>query len=706
VLGRALVALVRPASVGAAYLVALSAIALGVTLSDDHVQGVSAPSVRALIATRFAGDVWDASLLALSTALLAGLTLGTLAGWLVALRDRLLGRAARSARELCRPAFFVVVAGHGLFWLYDVAEHPLVYAAALYARGGPQALLQRSVSDWLGPRGVIVLGAVTLLGYFGIPLLGVLRARRRSALGGVAGAAGLLVVGVLGVVSIRGLFAPRLAHAATRRPNVLVIAADSLRADRLGARVAPELSDLAERGVRFDRTYVSVPRTFPSWASILTGRDPHHHGVRNMFPRFEANERDLDAIPKRFASAGYRTAVVSDFAGDVFRRADFGFAHSRTPTFDMRELVREVVIGGQDPLLPLMGTRYATRALPVLRELSERTDPEMVTRDALDEIDEAGSRPFFVVAFYSTTHFPYAAPAPYWSRFLDRDYRGPYRYGKTPALSQERSPSDADIRAVRSLYDGAVSSVDDSVRALVRGLARRGLDKDTIVIVTADHGESLYEPGRGQGHGDHLFGDEAIRVPLVIIDPRATAARRIPDLVRSVDLAPTLCELAGVPAARDIDGRSLVPLMNGRALPELPAFAETGLWFTRNIPDVPPSLRLPYPDLTELLEVEAGHSGELAVRREFEPLTVTAKHRMVRDRRFKLIYVPTRQGVRTMLFDTERDPTELKDVAKDHPDIVARLSASLWHWMLEDSNMDRRGDFLLVRAGSQRGNKK
>ena len=690
-------ALWRPATAGVSYLALLSLVALVGTFSDDRVQGVSAPGVRRLVATRFRGEVIDAALLSLSTAVVLGLALGVLAGALLVLRDRLSGRSPRRAPELAWPALGVVAAGHGVLCLFDLARHPQAYAPGLYASGGARALVQIAACDWLGPGGVVVLGVVAALGFFARPLLDAYRRSPRELL---PVAAGLGVSAVLWLAAPRlgEALAPREARAAGTRPNVLLIAADSLRADRLEARVAPELTRLAEKGTRFERAYVGLPRTFPSWVSILSGKDPHHHGIRHMFPRREARSVDVGSIPRRFGAAGYHTAVVSDFAGDIFRRYDFGFARTVTPTFNVRELVRETVVGGQSPILPLLRTRAARRVLPTLRELHDTTDARALSSDALAEIDAARGKPFFVVAFYSTTHFPYSAPAPHWSRYLDKGYRGPYRYGKSPAIFAEHTPGEADVKAVRALYDGAVAATDEAVGELIAGLGRRGLLESTIVVVTADHGECLYEPGRGQGHGDHLFGDEASRVPLVIVDPRRPGGRRVPSVVRSVDLAPSLCELAAVDCDTRVDGRSLVPALEGKVIEPRLAFAETGLWFTRRIPDVPSALRLPYPDLTEVVEVDVDAGGELVARADLEPLLVTAKHRMVRDERFKLVYAPTRAGTKWLLFDTEQDPLETRDVAKQNPEVVARLSRELWRWMLEDPGMQREGDMLVPRA--------
>lgn len=697
--------LVSPPIAGAAYLAVLAVWSGARTSSVDSDIGDvrRADAVETFMNRRFPAELFRMKIGVLATAVAVGLVLGVAAEVLLRLRHPGPKLRARPRPRALLESVLLVAALHAALVLWAMADTPQLYAAEWYAQGGLPRFVQLLATDWLGPRGVklaalalaVVYVRPTRLAYLARRLVALVRRPLASVLGRVVGRVGVPALALL--VAGDASSAP----AAPARMNVLVLAADSLRADRIDPRVAPHIAKLADQGTRFDRAYVSLPRTFPSWVTVLTGRHGHRHGIRSMFPTWEDRAKDFDALPARFTKSGYATNVVSDYAGDIFGRIDLGFSKVQTPSFDFRQLIRQKVLERETPLLPVLHSHTGRELFPVMRELAAGADPRLLADDVEETLRANRKNPFFVTVFFSTAHFPYAAPAPYYSRFTERGYRGRFKYHKPVGLNRgsEAPPDAEDIRQISGLYDGTVSAIDDAVGRVIHSLDRLGLADRTIVVVTADHGEMLYDHGHGQGHGDHLFGDEALHVPLLVYDPRVKQGRRETKIVRDVDIAPTLYELAGVEKPADLDGRSLVPALRGEPLAPKLAYAESELWFTEDIPSLPAELRMPYPGIMALTEIDARHNAEIVLRKDMQAPTLMARHRMVRDERWKLVYVPTRAAARWMLFDTERDPAEVTDVAAAHPDVVTRLRADLWAWMLEDPLMEQKNGYLVPKAG-------
>jgi arylsulfatase A-like enzyme len=701
----------RPAVVGAIYVAALAVHALTRRPEGEGRDlGDNARAITQVVYGQFGGEIARIAIAIVCAALVIGAILGAVAGALVWAREKLAGTSMSPVRR-AMAALGVTAVLHALMELRAMAATPQLYTDGFYVRGGLLRTVQVIMTDVLGPGGVVAIGVALALAFLAGPratwkrwpsrvssLVALVR-RNAAFAGAVSGAVVLLTL--VARAPLREAHADSAGAPASTPStppgamNVIILAADSLRADRIKPAIAPALSALADRGTRFDRAYVSLPRTFPSWVSILSGRHPHHHGIRNMFPRWEERAKDFDALPARFAHAGYATAVVSDYAGDIFGRIELGFRDVDVPYFDFRQIVRQRALQRQTPLLPILHSRLGRAFFPVLRELNDAADASMLTRDAASAIHRLKDEPFFLTVFYSTAHFPYAAPAPYYARFTDPSYRGRYKYHRPVGLGRDAPPDARDIRQIQGLYDGAVASIDDAIAELLRTLDSERLTQRTIIVVTADHGETIFDDDHGVGHGDHLFGDEATHVPLVVLDPRRPQSRRVADIARDVDIAPTLYELAGIAAPSDLDGRSLVPAMDGRALAPALAYAETGLWFTEEIPALPASLRMPYGSVARITEIDA--RSEVVLQKQMKLLTLVAKHRMVRDDRYKLVYVPTRSRAIYMLYDTQEDPAETRDIAAAHPEIVARLKGELWTWMLKDVQMAERAGFLVPR---------
>jgi hypothetical protein len=332
----------------------------------------------------------------------------------------------------------------------------------------------------------------------------------------------------------------------------------------------------------------------------------------------------------------------------------------------------------------------------ILLGYTQFSDPYYTLRRTVREMTVANLRkkPFFGFVFLSTPHFPYASLFPHYSRYAKWGYRGDFHFLK--AYNADPSSED-DKEQIRALYAGGAAMSDDLVARMVELLGSR----NAAVVVTADHGELLYDaPDVAMGHGDVLRYPHSYTVPLIFHDPAGRWPKGVVrDYVRSIDIAPTLVDLleknSGVRfpdpklATFDIpgmwDGISLLDLDFGArgAAPfafDNMAYSETEIWMTDDATGKSP--RIPYPGITELLEPSPKHNGRLVLRRELAPLVIHSKYRMIRAGDFKFVFKPTLDGPIYELYDVRGDPEESTNIAGTRPDLLARFQDSLKKYLL------------------------
>ncbi len=706
-----LLSLWPPPCLGAFLVLALVVWGLSEPLVSDHerVLGDNTSKANAWVTIRYARDIIFVQCELAAIAIVLGSILGCVAGCLVSAASWTAGRGSISRLGLALWSLVLTTLFQCGLGAWSMARDPQFYADAWYARGGAWRAIQETISDRLGPAKIAGLfGFLALAHLCGVVVCARLRSVNVQPTNrGMTTPSRIAVVPVLlaGTLLVVGLPLCDAAHCKAaqarrfdrtgRHPNLLILAADSLRNDHLDPALTPHLAGVAARGTRFTRAYVSQARTFPSWTTMLTGLYPHHHGIRSDFPRWEERMRSFDTIASRFARAGYATHVVSDYGGDIFNLVDFGFEDVRAPRVDFRQYLRLKGLERARALLPILHTRFGRAIEPAMREAPRGASADLLADDAIAALSADDPRPFFMVVFFSAPHYPYASRAPYFKRFAVPHYEGLYKYYK-PVWYADADPGPLDVAQIRGLYKGAVASVDDAAGRILRELSARGEDEHTIVAVLSDHGEDLFEDGRWHGHGDHLFGDAQTHIPLIIADPRRPGTRVCTDLVASVDLAQTLCELVGVAPPSASDGRSLVPALDGQPVPPGPVFAESGLWIGQ-VRGFSGALRIQYPSFLDLAEADQTHRDEFVLRTEYGPVTTFAKHRMVFDGRYKLVYAPTPQGPKYLLFDRESDPAENNDLAGRERHVFNELRETLWGWMLQDRQMENRGGYLAPR---------
>ena len=646
------------------------------------VMGVKNPELSRITEQYFFGQI----ILFQSKVLLAYLGCGVLSGIfcgaLIKLARDLLfpSLSRRSSWMLC---FLLVAVIHAAFQMKALAQYPQLFDEFYYSQGGFWQWLQVLCTDTLGPapmrwflRVILIVFHVLLFTRIGVAIH-----QKRQGKAALVGA-GILLLALIGLAGRGGRpFAPTK----NQGPNLLVIAGDSIRPDHLGfggskRDTSPTLDRLAEQGAVFERAYAQLPRTFPSWLSFLTGEYPFQHGITTMFPSVKSRQKNFITLASILREHGYRTGVISDFAGDIFSRIQIGFQDVSAPEFNFGVLTEMRGLEIHTPLLPYLANRFGRKAFPVLKEFAALADPALLQPEVSDRLAEyARQDRFFLLVFFSATHFPYAPADPYYRRYTDPNYRGVYKYFKPNRVNVEEKVTPRDEEQVRELFDGAIRATDDAIAQILQDLDRLGLARNTIVVFTADHGENLYEHEYGMGHGEHLRGHSALQLPWVIYDPRRHfPVTKLHGRVRSIDFAPTLLALLGQEPLRNVPGQNLLPRLLGQAPDQdLPVYAETGLWFVETGNGFFQKLRLPYPDVTFICKFEPYYHSEIVLRDEYDAYTETAKHRMLIQDDWKVISVPLREGVRWELYNLRDDPEERLNLADREPRKLLELQTAL-----------------------------
>ena len=339
-------------------------------------------------------------------------------------------------------------------------------------------------------------------------------------------------------------------------PNLLVVLADSVRADRVGGGLTPRLDAFAREGVALERLRTSSAWTKPSVGSLLTGRSPERHRLV-LSPR--ALPPDVPTLLSFADSAGYRTALLSDSHWPV---PEFGFDR------DVNDLLLSPLSGGLRGSLPWRA--WAAVRDRVTGAHGTGTPAEIrgardLTRRFLAWAGEDPSRPFAAYLHWMEPHHPYAPSEP--SLPGRRRLPVPVFLGMVPP---DRAPAmdPADLADLVANYDDEVRFVDRAFGELVDGLREGGLLDGTIVVFVSDHGEEFHEHG-GWTH-EHSLHEEIVRIPCVLRGPGLPAGRRDPLDARIEDLLPTLLDAAGLRVLDAFDGRSLLPRWRGEPLPASP----------------------------------------------------------------------------------------------------------------------------------------
>ncbi len=401
-------------------------------------------------------------------------------------------------------------------------------------------------------------------------------------------------------------------------PNVVLVSLDSCRADHLSCygyarRTSPRLDELASSGAVFENCFSSTSWTLPAHMALFTSLPDTVHGVYdNDLPPLDP---DRVTIAEQFKAKGY---VTAGFVSGPYLHPAFGFDRGFDFYFNCTSY--------------LDAKEFHDERFREFRSEAHKESHRDVTNPRLfGQVDtwlsEHSESPFFAFIHVWDIHYDYTPPPPFDTMF-DPDYAGSVSaidFEKNPAIHPNMDPRD--LEHVVALYDGEIASTDRYLGQLFERIASLGLTEETIVVVTADHGEEFFEHGN-KGHQRSLF-DEVLRIPLIVSWPgRVPKGIRVKEQTRIIDIAPTLAELCGLPPNREGVGKSLVPFFDGRGR-DLPAYSQ--------------------------LELASG----------------PASLRAVRVPEFKIVWNNLRG--RGNLFDLREDPRETRPLGPDSPFAVPAL---------------------------------
>jgi arylsulfatase A-like enzyme len=343
-----------------------------------------------------------------------------------------------------------------------------------------------------------------------------------------------------------------LAASRPRRPNIVLIISDDHRWDALGAAGnravrTPALDRLAKTGLYFPQATVHVPQCSPSRATLLTGLPPHQHGVySNQYRRPDIRQADrfpVATMPGLLRDSGYRTAFVGKWhlPPDPW---SCGFTD-----------VRLWLPGGGGPYLDPSLARGNSRETAEMKGYTNG----LFTDDAVEFLksDAAREKPFLLWLALTTPHVPYGPNPPHVEELYE---------GKTQReLLPPGFPSDIPTGNWQRYYE-AVTFLDEQVARVIQTLDERKLSSETVLIFVGDNGYMMGSRGIGArgGAGKVVPNEESVKIPLIIRAPglqRGTGIRNAP--VSTLDLPPTLLQLAGVKPPPEWAGRDLGPLLRG-----------------------------------------------------------------------------------------------------------------------------------------------
>jgi|694.fasta_scaffold117954_3 iduronate 2-sulfatase len=450
------------------------------------------------------------------------------------------------------------------------------------------------------------------------------------------------------------------------KPNILLLCVDDLKPvlGCYGDKVVktPHIDRLASRAFRFDAAYCNQAVCSPSRNALLTGMRPQTLGIYDLGTNFRVGNPGAVTLPQLFKNYGYSSQGMGKIFhvghGNTNDETSWSVPYFRGKVVDYalpenkRDLSREeAMFDNKNPANLPRGAAMENADVP-----DETYSDGKVAAEAIHRIEAAGKnagQPVFLAVGFLKPHLPFCAPRKYWDLYQADQFQlasfrkapegapayAPTNFGELRNYKDVPNKGDIPDDLQRKLihgYHAATSYMDAQVGKVLEALDASPLKDNTIIVLWGDHGWHLGDHGMWSKHTNY---EQATRIPLLVRTPGQAVGGSTAALVETVDIYPTLCELAGLKSPEKLDGISFAPLLTGKS------FQGQRDHVTHVFP--------------------RGNRLGRAVR--------TANHRLVE---WKTIGAPA-ESAEVELYDYAADPLERKNLAKDQPEAVVRLRGLL-----------------------------
>lgn len=428
--------------------------------------------------------------------------------------------------------------------------------------------------------------------------------------------------------------------------NIIILTVDSLRVDHLGIsgyhrNTSPNIDKLAKEGTFFKNTYSVLPNSDPAATSILTGLYPATHNIRRVFNN-ELNP-SISTFQEILKMHNYKTACLKGsipYPPGVER----GFDDYTNLSWKIRCKLKRGIFKILNP----------DNFLSVTQQYTEL---------GMKWIKKNAKNNFFIDFHFVDLHWPYPIPKPY-DHLFDSNYNGKHDFAtlcngkilRGDLIFGNAKLPESEVNHAIAHYDGGIRFIDTQIGRMLEFLEEEELEEKTIVVLTADHGESFGEHNYYFEHTSYLYNTN-LKIPLIFKNPKLIPKNKIIDSqVQNVDIMPTLLDILKIPLIDKIDGVSLLPLIQGKK-----------------------------EDVREYVFVESGENALEQNKREYFQ-GIKGKWRAIIKNGWKLIYIPHPKNDIFELYDLENDPNETNNIVDKESAIAVELKGKLFEILKPQTN--------------------